>query len=64
MTNLERAAQLIEEHISTLNTASSECACCGHRRYENFNEFNRHKEMSAMARKLRERYDLSKSNCI
>lgn len=65
MTNLELAAQLIEEHVATLNDASTECECCGHRRYDDFAQFNQSKELTAMARKLRERYSfLSKSNSI
>lgn len=64
MHTLIQAANLIDQHLETLNANSSQCECCGHTRYEDFNEFNRHKELSAMSRKLRDRYSLSKSNLI
>lgn len=56
MTNLERAAQLIEDHIATLNTSSTECPCCQMVRYENWFEYMAEKELSGMARKLRTRF--------
>ena len=58
---LIQAAELIEQHLTTLNTESAPCDCCGHMRYEDFNQYNRHKELTAIARKLRHRYSVDNS---
>lgn len=53
---LVQAAELIEQHLLTLNTESSICECCELIRYEDFYEAQQHKELTAMARKLRTRF--------
>lgn len=59
---LIQAAELIEQHLATLNTNGATCECCGHMRYEDFNQFNRHKELAAFAHKLRHRYSVDNSD--
>ena len=54
--SLLQAADLIEEYVSKLNTAKDMCQCCGLTKYENFSEYQAHMELSAMIRKLRNRY--------
>lgn len=53
MTHLEQAAQLIEQHMATLNVAKDECPCCQIVRYQDFSQYQQHKELEAVVRKLR-----------
>ena len=53
---LIQAAELIEQHIAPLDTSQSVCECCGLTKYVDFYQTQQHRELSAMARKLRERY--------
>ena len=51
---LKEAADLIERYVETLNgTEKSVCPCCGLTKYENFDHYRRHLELTAMVNKLR-----------
>jgi hypothetical protein len=52
--DLQAAAALIERYLNTLNgTEKSTCSCCGVAKYENFDNYRRHLELTAMVNKLR-----------
>lgn len=53
---LIQAAELIEQHLLTLNTMQGVCKCCSLTYYEDFYEAQQHKELTAIARKLRHRF--------
>ena len=61
---LIQASKFIEQHMEVFDTRQSQCECCGMIKYENFREAQSHKELGALAKKLRDRYSLSNSNSI
>lgn len=54
--NLVRAAALIEQYVSKLNTEKTTCPCCNVVKYENFDEYRSSVELTAVINKLRRRY--------
>jgi hypothetical protein len=51
--NLSQAADAIQAYVDTLNINKDVCACCNVTKYENFDEYRRYTELTAMIAKLR-----------
>lgn len=49
---LVRARTLVEEYMRSLDVSTSTCKCCSVVKYNNWVEFNAHKEMHGVVRRL------------